>query len=88
MTAIRLERLSTPDASRELCELRGCGRLDAFPLGDSGVARGIKTLSAGRAEIDEVLSTLGDVRGMLYFNLLLARRTAPHLKGSMSPDGA
>ena len=82
-----IERLSTADAVRELSNLRGIGpwssavillrglgRLDAFPLGDSGVARGIKALSDGRPiEIDKVLAELGDMRGMLYFHLLLAR---------------
>jgi DNA-3-methyladenine glycosylase II len=83
----QIEHLSTADALHELCKLRGIGpwsaavillrgfgRLDVFPLGDSGVARGIKALAAGRPiEIDKVLSELGAMRGMLYFHLLLAR---------------
>jgi DNA-3-methyladenine glycosylase II len=83
----QIECSSTADAARELSTLRGIGpwssavillrgfgRLDAFPLGDSGVARGIKALSDGRRiNMEEVLSELGDVRGMLYFHLLLAR---------------
>jgi DNA-3-methyladenine glycosylase II len=84
----QIEHVSTDDAARELSKLRGIGpwssavillrsfgRLGAFPLGDSGVARGIKALSDGRPiEIDKVLAELGDMRGMLYFHLLLARR--------------
>ncbi len=54
--------------------LRGFGRLDVFPLKDSGVARTIKVLS-GNPEIDAqaLLEALGPVRGMLYFHLLLGR---------------
>ncbi len=54
--------------------LRGFGRLDIFPLRDSGVARSIKLLS-GDPEIgvDAVLDALGPTRGMLYFHLLLGR---------------
>ena len=54
--------------------LRGLGRLDAFPMGDSGVARGLLALSGDHPiEIEPVLAGLDDVRGMLYFHLLLAR---------------
>lgn len=54
--------------------LRGFGRLDVFPMKDSGVARTIKILS-GNPEIDAhaLLEALGPVRGMLYFHLLLGR---------------
>lgn len=82
-----LERLPTPEAAQELCRirgigpwsaavmlLRGLGRLDTFPLRDSGVARSLALLS-GCDEVDEaeVLETLGPVRGMLYYHLLLGR---------------
>ncbi len=52
--------------------LRGLGRLDAFPLQDSGVRANVIRL-AGDANVDlaRVLEALGDVRGMLYFHLLL-----------------
>ncbi|MGR4063810.1 MAG: DNA-3-methyladenine glycosylase family protein [Vulcanimicrobiaceae bacterium] len=86
----RLERLSTAEAAIELGKirgigpwssavilLRGLGRLDTFPLNDSGVARGLLALSGDRPiEIEPVLTALGDVRGMLYFHLLLARTWA------------
>jgi DNA-3-methyladenine glycosylase II len=82
-----LERLPTQEAARRLCTirgigpwsasvvlLRGLGRLDAFPLHDSGVARTL-SLFAGDARIDQnlLLDTLGSVRGMLYYQLLLGR---------------
>lgn len=54
--------------------LRGFGRLDVFPRGDSGVAQGIKTLSGDpHIVLEDVLAALGDARGMLYFHLLLGR---------------
>jgi DNA-3-methyladenine glycosylase II len=83
-----LERLSTPEATKRLCAirgigawsasvvlLRGLGRLDVFPPRDSGVARSLKLL-AGETHVDqaELLERLGDVRGMLYYHLLLGRR--------------
>jgi DNA-3-methyladenine glycosylase II len=54
--------------------LRGMGRLDTFPLRDSGVARSLALL-AGDARVDqtELLERLGDTRGMLYYHLLLSR---------------
>jgi DNA-3-methyladenine glycosylase II len=82
-----LEPLSTPEAAERLCAirgigpwsasvvlLRGMGRLDTFPLRDSGVARSLALL-AGEAHVDQnaLLDRLGDVRGMLYYHLLLGR---------------
>lgn len=82
-----LERLPTPQASERLRAirgigpwsaavilLRGMGRLDTFPLRDSGVARSLALL-AGEADIDEaaLLERLGPMRGMLYYHLLLGR---------------
>jgi DNA-3-methyladenine glycosylase II len=82
-----LERMSTPQASERLRAtrgigpwtasvvlLRGLGRLDVFPLRDSGVARSLALLS-GEAHLDqdELLERLGPVRGMLYYHLLLGR---------------
>jgi DNA-3-methyladenine glycosylase II len=82
-----LETLSTGDAALRLCGirgigpwsasvvlLRGLGRLDVFPLRDSGVARSLALLS-GDAALDqtELLERLGPVRGMLYYHLLLGR---------------
>ncbi len=81
-----LETLSTPQAAEVLVGvrgigpwsaavvlLRGLGRLDAFPLRDSGVARSVALAAGGSVDLDAVLSTLGPTRGMLYFHLLLSR---------------
>ncbi len=82
-----LESLPTPAASERLVRirgigpwsaavvlLRGFGRLDTFPMRDSGVARTIKLLSGDpEIDVDAVLDRLGPVRGMLYYHLLLGR---------------
>ena len=83
-----LERLPTVEAAERLRAirgigawsasvvlLRGLGRLDTFPLRDSGVARSLALVS-GDAHIDqaELLDKLGPVRGMLYYHLLLGRQ--------------
>lgn len=54
--------------------LRGMGRLDTFPLRDSGVARSLALL-AGDMHVDQadLLERLDDTRGMLYYHLLLSR---------------
>lgn len=82
-----LDRLSTPAAAERLRTirgigawsasvilLRGLGRLDTFPLRDSGVARSLSLL-ADNAHVDqaELLEQLGPMRGMLYYHLLLGR---------------
>jgi DNA-3-methyladenine glycosylase II len=82
-----VERLPSAQASERLCTirgigpwsaavvlLRGFGRLDVFPMKDSGVARSLRVLS-GDPLIDAhaLLEGLGPVRGMLYFHLLLGR---------------
>jgi DNA-3-methyladenine glycosylase II len=83
-----IERLPTLEAALELSKLRGIGpwsaavvllrglgRLDTFPLKDSGVARSLKKLSGDpQVDLDAVLAGLGDVRGMLYFYLLLGNK--------------
>lgn len=54
--------------------LRGFGRLDTFPMNDSGVARTIKALSGDpNIDLNAVLDVLGPERGMLYYHLLLGR---------------
>lgn len=85
-----LEECSSPEAVRLLggikgigpwtatvILLRGLGRLDVFPMNDSGVARNL-ALYAGAVplDIDRVLAALGPQRGMLYYHLLLARLDA------------
>lgn len=87
ITAARIESLPTNEALVELqmfsgigrwsaanILLRGFGRLDVFPMGDSGVAQNIKLLSGDpHISLDEILLSLGDMRGMLYFHLLLGK---------------
>jgi DNA-3-methyladenine glycosylase II len=81
-----LEKLSTPEAAEALrgvrgigpwsaavILLRGMGRLDTFPLRDSGVARSLTLLAGEPVDLDFVLETLGPARGMLYYHLLLGR---------------
>ncbi len=54
--------------------LRGFGRLDVFPMRDSGVARSVRELAGDvTVDLDGVLETLGPVKGLLYFHLLLGR---------------
>jgi DNA-3-methyladenine glycosylase II len=87
VTSARIESLATAEALIELQAvngighwsaanilLRGFGRLDVFPMGDTGVAQNIKLLSGdAHISLDEVLLGLGDMRGMLYFHLLLGK---------------
>lgn len=82
-----IAELSTPEAAAALTQvrgigpwsaavvlLRGFGRLDIFPMKDSGVARSVKLLSGNPSiDLDALLTALGPVRGMLYFHLLLGR---------------
>ncbi|HVA34285.1 MAG TPA: hypothetical protein VNG31_09065 [Candidatus Baltobacteraceae bacterium] len=87
-----IELLPTEQASQALREirgigpwsaavilLRGLGRLDTFPLRDSGVARSMAFLAGEGADIDGLLDSLGPARGMLYYHLLLGR-ALPDLK--------
>jgi DNA-3-methyladenine glycosylase II len=87
VTQHEIEMLSTSKASEKLVQmrgigpwsaavvlLRGFGRLDTFPMRDSGVARTIIDLSGNpKVDLDETLVTLGPVKGMLYYHLLLGR---------------
>lgn len=67
--------------------LRGFGRLDVFPMHDSGVARNL-TLVTGQEALDvtDALEALGAQRGMLYFHLLLARLEERGAIGTPSAD--
>ncbi|HXP94585.1 MAG TPA: base excision DNA repair protein [Candidatus Binatia bacterium] len=57
--------------------LRGLGRLDVFPLGDSGIGRSLPALARGDStELGDVLTILGEQRGMLYYHVLLGRLEA------------
>ncbi len=60
--------------SAAIVMLRGFGRIDTFPLRDSGVARSATQLAGvAQVDLDRVLSVLGPTRGMLYYHLLLGR---------------
>lgn len=82
-----IEALPSAEAAERLCLirgigpwsaavvlLRGFGRLDVFPMKDSGVARSLRLLS-GNPSLDAhaLLEALGPWKGMLYFHLLLGR---------------
>jgi DNA-3-methyladenine glycosylase II len=87
VTSQEIEALSTPEAAERLVRLRGIGpwsasvvllrgfgRLDTFPMRDSGVARTAALLSGDPdVNLNEVLERLGRTRGMLYYHLLLGR---------------
>lgn len=87
VSAGAIDALATPDAVLALTQvrgigpwsaavvlLRGFGRLDIFPMKDSGVARSVKVLSGNPSiDLDALLAELGPMRGMLYFHLLLGR---------------
>lgn len=65
--------------------LRGFGRLDVFPMNDSGVARNLAMASGERAiDVVRVLGKLGEQKGMLYYHLLLARLETKGEIGSAS----
>ncbi|MEK4032086.1 AlkA N-terminal domain-containing protein [Methylocystis sp. IM3] len=55
--------------SANLVLLRGFGRLDIFPPGDVGAARGLVSLlrRSDPAWLDDVIERFGDRRGYLYF---------------------
>lgn len=84
-----LEERSSPDAALLLQRikgigpwtaavilLRGFGRLDTFPGNDSGVAANLALITGERVDPGPIVEALGPQRGMLYFNLLLARLEA------------
>jgi len=83
-----IERLPTPEArallrtlpgigpwSADLILLRGFGRLDAFPPGDVGVARGL-TEFLGAPPSPELLDAFAPQQGMLYYVALLSKLQA------------
>lgn len=58
--------------SASLVLLRGLGRLDVFPPGDVGAARGLRSLLRldAHAPLDPLIDSFGDLRGYLYFYAL------------------
>jgi DNA-3-methyladenine glycosylase II len=85
-----LERLATPQLLEALVAhkgigpwtaavvaLRGFGRLDVFPMKDSGVAAALRAFSGDpAAEAEPILDALRPQQGMLYYHLLLGRLNA------------
>jgi 3-methyladenine DNA glycosylase/8-oxoguanine DNA glycosylase len=82
VTEEKISGMTTEDALRTLTELpgigpwsaglvllRGLGRLDMFPPGDVGAARGLGALLrlGPRASLSRVTKRFGDYRGYLYF---------------------
>ncbi len=82
LSEAELSRMGSPEAIRLLTELdgigpwsatlvllRGLGRLDVFPPGDVGVARGLARLADLNSEraIKQLVKRFGDRRGYLYF---------------------
>jgi DNA-3-methyladenine glycosylase II len=83
----RLEPLSTLDLIAALVAhkgigpwtgavvaLRGFGRLDVFPMKDSGAEAGLRKLSGDPAvRVEPIIAALSPQQGMLYYHLLLGR---------------
>ncbi len=74
--------------SANLVLLRGLGRLDVFPPGDVGVARGLGELMrlAPGASLEPVAQRFGDRRGYLYFYALGASLLAKGLIHAAPPQ--
>ncbi|HEX3466668.1 MAG TPA: hypothetical protein VHT05_01055 [Candidatus Elarobacter sp.] len=57
--------------------LRGFGRLDVFPMKDSGATALLRSLSNDPAiEVEPIIEALAPQQGMLYYHLLLGRLAA------------
>jgi DNA-3-methyladenine glycosylase II len=91
ITEAELAPLPSPEAARRLVALpgigpwsaavvllRGLGRLDVFPSGDSGMAANLRRLlgvapGTEEATAARLVATLTPYQGMLYYHLLLYR---------------
>lgn len=85
-----LEPLSTPELIAALVAhkgigpwtgavvaLRGFGRLDVFPMNDSGAEAGLRKLSGDvTTRAEPIVAALAPQQGMLYYHLLLGRLNA------------
>ena len=57
--------------------LRGFGRLDVFPMKDSGATALLRSLSGNpNIEVEPIIEALAPQQGMLYYHLLLGRLAA------------
>jgi 3-methyladenine DNA glycosylase/8-oxoguanine DNA glycosylase len=103
LTEAALSQLSTSDALKALVELpgigpwsaalvllRGFGRLDVFPPGDAGAARGLRALLRLRApaSLGRIVERFGDHRGYLYFCALGGSLLAKNLIQAAPPERA
>jgi len=101
LTEETVEAMSSPNALRALTELpgigpwsaglvllRGLGRLDVFPSGDVGAARGLGELLRldTRESLGRVVERFGDLRGYLYFCSLGASLLARGLIHAAPPN--
>jgi 3-methyladenine DNA glycosylase/8-oxoguanine DNA glycosylase len=101
ITEQRLVHSSSEEAARLLCELpgigpwsaglillRGLGRLDVFPPGDVGVARGLSTLmDLQGSQLERAIQRFGEQRGYLYFCSLGGNLLARDLIHAAPPTG-
>jgi 3-methyladenine DNA glycosylase/8-oxoguanine DNA glycosylase len=103
VTEEKLSHMTSVEALRFLTELngvgpwtaslvllRGMGRLDVFPPGDVGVARGLSSLTrpAPGPSLDRLIQRFGENRGYLYFYSLGAALLAKQLiHPASSPPG-
>jgi 3-methyladenine DNA glycosylase/8-oxoguanine DNA glycosylase len=97
----RLVHSSSEEATQLLCELpgigpwsaglillRGLGRLDVFPPGDVGVARGLSTLMHLQgSKLERAIERFGEHRGYLYFCSLGGKLLASDLIHAAPPIG-
>jgi hypothetical protein len=89
--ARRLRRCGVSRAAsiRESILLRGLGRLEVFPPGDAGAARGLGTLLQldRLTSLDRFVERFGDHRGYLYFCGLGASLLAKGIIHAAPPSG-
>jgi DNA-3-methyladenine glycosylase II len=77
LTAALVEQRGIGPWTAAVIALRGFGRLNVFPMNDSGVAKGLRDLTGQPAvDVPALLAVLGEQRGMLYYHLLLGRLAA------------
>ena len=90
LNELALEPLSTPQLVEALVAhrgigpwtaavvaLRGFGRLDVFPMNDSGATASLRKLSGDpNVEAEPIIEALVPQQGMLYYHLLLGRLNA------------
>lgn len=77
LTAALAEHRGIGPWTAAVIALRGFGRLDVFPMNDSGVAKNVRDFAGGaQVDVTALLAGLGAQRGLLYYHLLLGRLAA------------